>query len=216
MKRIRLDFWNNSWWKGAGNIAKGAGHALADVLLPKRLAAAIGVVSDLVDDGKLNDSATPGSKVYETTRTIFTTIYMVILAILLMNGIISFDQFVMQIKEVVIPFLLEQPIGLMLFMPLGAVVQGQFYRVKRPVVSPETKIYGQGEAPNYYEFTITNENGEKVVCRDEFDTIISASVHVDYPHGKDVTKRNVKYIEDNIDRFELVVEEEELEEEETV
>jgi hypothetical protein len=202
--KFRLDFWNKSWWNNAGNVAKGAVHAFADVLLPAKLARAVGVVADLVDDGKLNDSAKPGQKVYDATRSIFTYIYMLILAVLLANGIINFDQFVNQVKEVMIPFLLDQPLGMFFGFSLFAVVHGQLYRVKTPVQNPDTKIYGQGEPPQYYEFRGQKEDGTPFVCRDNFDSIVTASSYVDYPHGADVTKRKVSYIEENSERFELI------------
>lgn len=206
--KFRLDFWRKSFYQEPhllGRASKGALTGLADALLPSKLRKMISVVADIADDGKLNRSAQPGDPVYEGTKTIFSIVAFVVAALLLVNGIINFDQFMKLVEQIIIP--MQNMIGLLLFSLGGVVLHGQLYRVKYPFVHPDTVVHGQGSPNPFYQFIAESAEGRQEV-RDHFGDVLQASKHVPYPHGADAGKRNIKYIEENLERFELISPEE--------
>ncbi len=91
------------------------------------------------------------------------------------------------------------------------VKHGQKYRVLSPKkiwelehpgkVYREPKIFGAGNTGELDRYTVTI-NGERF--EDLFGDVITASENVDYPHGPNDAYRSIDYIEENIQRFELI------------
>jgi hypothetical protein len=199
--KLRLDFWKKSFWTER-HLLTGVKDGFVETLFPAKVAKILLTVTDLIDDGKLNDSAKADDKAYKYARLSFSVITFAVLLYMFFTGGISPDRFFNLLNEFVLPFL--SYVGTAASFAFFAVVHGEQYRVKAPIVNPETKIYGQGAAPTFYEFTITDENGNRKVCRDNFGEIVTASSYVDYPFGVDKTKRATEYIQENIERFEKV------------
>lgn len=91
--------------------------------------------------------------------------------------------------------------------------QGEKYRVLSPrevwrrqnpgKAYRPARIVGQDSAAA--ECYTVRKNGQ--VYKDFYGDVITASVYVAYPHGKDDTYRNARYIEHNKERFELLQDE---------
>lgn len=94
-------------------------------------------------------------------------------------------------------------IGIFGFVIAGfAAQQGQFYRIVGPA-DPRPKIFGQGPEPDRY---ISMIDDLEVV--DVIGDVVTASVHVPYPRGQSQFHRHVNWINEHPNRFELVEEEE--------
>lgn len=90
-----------------------------------------------------------------------------------------------------------------------SVEQGQRYRVigpKLPDGVEPPKVNGKVIAIDRYPSTFTDENGDKIVVVDLIGDVINASENVPYPRGTNADYRNVKWIEEHIERFELIEE----------
>jgi hypothetical protein len=211
--KLRLDFWKKSFWQEPHILGAGF-HAAADVFLPQKAQKVLGLVEDYVDDGKLNGSAKQGSKSYWIVRAIFTVLFFGVIVALLLSKVISWAQALDALERFLVPIVT----GAGLFIPfMLAAQQGEKYRVLSPKQVwekehpgeeyREPRIYPESEERTYYEFRTTNENGNEKICRDYFGDILTASGHVDYPFGANDDYRNLKYIDEHSERFELIEEE---------
>lgn len=87
-----------------------------------------------------------------------------------------------------------------------AAQQGEKYRVLSPKevwaqANPgkeyrANKVYGQGEAPDYYRHSTTDEEGNTAEVIDYFGDVLNASENVPYPRGSNDDYRNVGYIDE--------------------
>lgn len=90
-----------------------------------------------------------------------------------------------------------------------AVKQGQRYRVIAPQLPEGTRaarVNGRVIEIDRYTSKFTDADGTKLVVVDLIGDVINASTNVPYPRGSNADYRNVQWIEENIERFELIEE----------
>lgn len=209
--KLRLDFWKKEFWQEP-HILGSVFHGAADVLVPGKYQRLIGLVEDAVDG---DPDHRQGGKGYWTARKVVQIGVLAIILILItlaITGNISWGELT-RIIEQLLPL-----VAGFLFIPfMLAASQGEKYRVLSPKqvwenTHPgeeyrEPRIYPESAPREYYGFRTTDENGTEKICRDYFGDILTASGHVDYPFGANEDYRNLKYIDEHPERFELIPEE---------
>lgn len=85
--------------------------------------------------------------------------------------------------------------------------QGEQYRVIVLALAEGTrspKINGQTVQINEYTSTFQDGDGTTLIVTDRVGDVVTASENVAYPRGKNADYRNVAWIDEHAERFELI------------